>query len=98
MFDTALLESGPRHGVSGQGAGLPFAIAAHVVLIGAFVSVSLWTAGDPAEPENRIPIFPTLLSPPGPPPAGGGHPPESRPPVGRNARVPPRSFPPDLPA
>lgn len=52
MFDTALLESGPSHRVRSKGAGLPLAIAAHLLVIGAFVGASVWTVGEPAEPER----------------------------------------------
>ena len=93
MFDTALLESDHGLRVRSQGTGLPYAIAAHLVLIGAFVGASVWAVGDPAEPETRFPVFPTFLSAPAPAPGGGNpHPPPSRPPVRNNVLVPPTSL------
>jgi protein TonB len=97
MFDTALVESGPNRRVRSEGAGLPLAIAAHLVLIGAFVGASAWTVGDPAEPETRIAVFPVFPTLPAPPSAGGGNPAPAPPRLPSNALIPPTVLPPDLP-
>jgi periplasmic protein TonB len=98
MFDTALLESGPHHRVRGNAAGLPLAVAAHLLVIGAFLAAAAWKVGDPAEPEIRI-VFPGLTRLSAPPPPGGGNPAPAPPQVRSNVLTPPTSLPdrPDAP-
>ena len=97
MFDTALVESGPSRRVRSEGAGLPMAIAAHLLVIGAFLGASAWRVGDPAEPETRIAAFPTFVSLPAPPPPGGGNPSPAPPRLRNDVRIQ-ESAVPDRPA
>lgn len=100
MFDTTLLESRKSRRFRGRGAGFPLAVAAHALLIGAFVGASAWSVGEPEEPETRIAVFPTFSPPPPPPPLPGGGeqvPTHAPPPRRDDDTQPPAFLPPDLP-
>ena len=90
MFDTALIESAPHHGVvqSRAAKSLPLAIAFHAAVIGALVFSALSSTADPPEPV--IPIaFPSFRSDLPPPPESGARPIQAvLPPVRHNADVP----------
>src|SRR5262245_12278882 len=57
MFDDALVESGKSHALGGKRLSLPAAIGLHAAVIGAFVGASVWSAGEPTDPEIPAPIL-----------------------------------------
>ena len=65
MFDRTLIESGKDPSPAGRKKSLPLAIGLHAATIAALVGATVWRAGEPPEPVQRIEIWD------GPPPPRG---------------------------
>jgi periplasmic protein TonB len=57
MFDDALVESRKSHALGGKRLSLPVAVGLHLAVVGAFVGASVWSTGEPPEPEVPVPML-----------------------------------------